>query len=149
MNGSLLANYIYLQLMGETENYFRSLHNIHVCNYFYINRKTLLPSATKLRRLCFYRCVSVHGGVPGPEGGAWSSGCLVLGECLVPGVPGPWGCLVLGAAPEGVGILACTEADPLERCGRYASYWNTFLLLVVLLVWNESMNLGKEKHITD
>ena len=23
----------------------------------------LLPSATKLRRLCFYRCVSVHGGV--------------------------------------------------------------------------------------
>ena len=24
----------------------------------------LLPSSSKLRRLCFYRCVSVHGGVP-------------------------------------------------------------------------------------
>ena len=62
MNGSLLANYIYLQLVGKTENYFRSLYNMHVI-IFYINRKALL--------------------------------------------------------------------------------------LVVLLVWNESMNLGKEKHITD
>ena len=33
-----------------------------------------LPSATKLQRLCFYRHLSVHRGVPGPRG-----------ECLVPG----------------------------------------------------------------
>ena len=32
-------------------------------------RRVLIPSATKLRRLCFYRCVSVHRGVPGPGGG--------------------------------------------------------------------------------
>ena len=33
----------------------------------------LLRSATKLRRFCFYRCVSVHGGVPA-LGGACSGG---------------------------------------------------------------------------
>ena len=60
----------------------------------------LLPSATKLRRLCFYRCLSVHkrGGVHVPWGawswgGAWSGG------------RGTWS---LG----GIGIPACTEADP-------------------------------------
>ena len=61
----------------------------------------LLPSATKLRRLCFYRCVSVHRGVPGP-GGSAPRGCLVSG-----GMPGPGG--------GWVGIPACTEADPLPR----------------------------------
>ena len=47
------------------------------------------------------------------------------------GVPGPGG-LVLG----GVGIPACTEADPPERdgysCGCYASYWKAFLFLFLL-----------------
>ena len=58
-----------------------------------------LPSATKLRRLCFYRCVSVHSGglvqgclvwgvawsgrVPGPRGGAWFQGGLLPEGCLV------------------------------------------------------------------
>ena len=44
MNGSLLANYIYLQLIGKTENYFRSLHNIHVCNYFLHKQKSIVVS---------------------------------------------------------------------------------------------------------
>ena len=43
----------------------------------------LLPSATKLRRLCFYRCVSVHrgGGIPA---------CLAGGipACLAAGLQG-------------------------------------------------------------
>ena len=49
--------------------------------------QAFLPSAAKLRRLCFYRCLSTRGcapgGVPGPRG-----------------VPGPGGvvCLVLGGA---------------------------------------------------
>ena len=46
----------------------------------------LLPSATKLRRLYFHRRLSVHKGE----------------------VSAPWGC----AWSEGVGIPACTEADP-------------------------------------
>ena len=65
----------------------------------------LLPSATKLRRLCFYRRLSVHrgGGVPGPGrvpglgglllGGAWSwGGVCSLGSCLLQGglLPGGW-----------------------------------------------------------
>ena len=52
----------------------------------------LLPSATKLRRLCFYRRLSVNRG-----------------GCLVPGGSGPeGGCLASG----GVGVPACTEARP-------------------------------------
>ena len=56
-----------------------------------------------------------RGGVPGPGG-------LVLGGCLVPGGSAPGG---------GIGVPACTEADPPPRdghcCGRYASYCNAFL----------------------
>ena len=47
--------------------------------------------------------MSVHRGVPGLKGGAWSRG-----------VPGRGGCLV-ETLPDGY----C--------CGRYASYWNAFL----------------------
>ena len=69
----------------------------------FINHIVPLPSATKLRRLCFYRCVSVH------RGHAWSEGLPGHGWwCLVPG--GAWSQGVPG--PGGVGIPACTEADP-------------------------------------
>ena len=47
----------------------------------------LLPSATKLRRLCFHRRVSVHRGVWSGPGGAWSQGGLVLG---MPAPGGVW-----------------------------------------------------------
>ena len=93
-----------------------------------------LPSAMKLRRLCFYRCVSVHRGVSAPGwclvpggllrgGAAWSQG-----GCLVPAGSAPRGCLVWGGGllwgvcPEGGGLVlgggipGCTEADlPWER----------------------------------
>ena len=64
----------------------------------------ILPSATKLARLWFYKCLSVHR-----VGWGWGSapgGCLVLW-----GVPGPGGCPVLGVP----GIPACTEAGTPER----------------------------------
>ena len=69
-------------------------------------------------------CVCPRGGglllgVPCPRGSAPGGG-----------VPGSGGCLVLGG-----GIPACTEADPSRRdgycCGRYASYWNAFLLVYI------------------
>ena len=78
-----------------------------------------LPSAMKLRRLCFHRRMSVHRGVPVPggcllPGGSAPRGCLVR-EGLLPGaggVPGPRGV----PAPRGIGIPVCTEADtPRER----------------------------------
>ena len=79
---------------------------------------TYLPSATKFRRLCFYRCLSVRRGVSAP-GGAWSREAVPHpggGECLVWGVSAPRGCLVPeGAWSGGVGIPACTEADPDVR----------------------------------
>ena len=71
-----------------------------------------LPSATKLRRLCFHRRVSVHGGgggVPGPgkvcsQEGAWSRGVpgpgrgVCSGGCMVPGGTWSGGGLVPGGA---------------------------------------------------
>ena len=73
--------------------------------------KYSLPSATKLRRLCFHRRVSVHGGrgtwsrgVPAPGGtcsggSAWSRGVPGHGGCLVTGGAWSWGVSV----PEGGG----------------------------------------------
>ena len=115
----------------------------------FLHHLTLLPSATKLRRLCFYRCLSVHrggsapGGVSAPGRGAWSRGAWSRG-CMVWGVPGPGGCLVMGGVCSlgrvwllpGGGIPACTEAEPPGRdgycCGRYASHWNAFLLTYMI-----------------
>ena len=61
----------------------------------------LLITARKrsLRRLCFYRCLSVRGGMPGCWGGVCGCGglCVLLGGCAwLPGdVCGCWGaCLV-------------------------------------------------------
>ena len=51
-----------------------------------------------LRRLCFYRCLSVHRG-----GRAWQGACVAGGACV---------------------------ADT-TRYGRYASYWNAFLLYMI------------------
>ena len=115
----------------------------------------LLPSATKLQRLCFYTCLSFcpwgggvlsqHAlqmisepalqqggsapwGVPGPGGGVCSRG----------GVPGLRGCLLWGVCSGGAcsrGSAPCgggrvwrppPKADGY-CCRRYASYWNAFL----------------------
>ena len=99
-------------LYGTTESKYSWKPGSHNhCNYVmgvsatfrivYSVGKYSLPSATKLRRLCFHRRVSVHrggawsGGLPG-LGGALSWGCLVLGVPGPGGARGPGGCLVLG-----------------------------------------------------
>ena len=68
---------------------------------FVIN--VFLPSATKLRRLCFHRRVSVHRGV-----WSWGGACS-RGWCLLPGGSGPkggvpdlGGCLLWGLRSRGV-----------------------------------------------
>ena len=70
------------------------------------------------------------------EGYVFTGICLSTGGPLggsAPGGPGPGGG---GAWSGGVGIPACTEADPPGKdgycCGRYASYWNAFLLVLVV-----------------
>ena len=83
----------------------------------------------KLRRLCFYRCVSVH------RGGAWSQGGVSAPGC----VPGPE-----GSAP-GDGIAGCTEADPsrerrlLLRTVRILLEW----ILVNIWLAQNGVNLPK------
>ena len=81
-------------------------------------RLRLLPSATKLRTLCFYRRMSVHGwggcawsrgrGVSAPGGWPGPRGSLLGGVCL-----GGFGGVCSGGG--GVGVLACTETDPRPR----------------------------------
>ena len=119
-------------------------------------RVILLPSATKLRRLCFYRCVSVHRG---GGGGGWypsmpcrwypsmpcsrSRGvCYPSMHCRwypsMPcnrsqgGVP-DWGVPARGGLlPGGLVSQHALRQTPPGRdgycCGRYASHWNAFLL---------------------
>ena len=71
--------------------------------------------------------------MPAPRGVSGSGGCLVPGGCLVlGGVPGPGGGV---PAPGGLVLLGGPGGDPPDGycCGRYASYWNAFLFIVLLL----------------
>ena len=74
-----------------------------------------LPSATKLRRLCFHRRVSVH------EGG----GCLVRGRSAPRGVPGPGrGSAVGGAWSQGVpGLGGLVPQGAWSRGGAWSGGW--------------------------
>ena len=84
-----------------------------------VQADVFLPSATKLRRLCFTGvCLSTGGGgwcmpclAAGLQGGAIPA-CIAGGipACLATGLQGGlvcWGCLIRGG-----GIPTCTEADP-------------------------------------
>ena len=133
-----------------------------------------LPSATKLRRLCFYTCLSfcprgrcaipacIADGIPANLA---VGGYLVLGGSAQ-GVPGPggawsqwdllWGVSALeGSALGGLlrGVCSGGSApggcgDPPEAddycCGRYASYLNAFLFFSYF----DSLvfNFGKRGH---
>ena len=127
-----------------------------------------LPSATKLRRLCFYRHLSVDGGGdvclsacwdnnPPKQTPPWSShppGAAMNRSRHPPGADTP----PLGADPPWEQTPSPGGADtpspgadtpwsshptgsrdpvPPPRyghcCGRYASYWNAFLLNFVVL----------------
>ena len=122
----------------------------------------LLPSATKLRRLCFYTCLSfcsgggsasVHAGIPLP----WTRHPL--------GADAPWTRHPPEQTPPGSRHPARSRHTPREQtpsrpgtpqgadtplgtrhtpgpgvhppadgycCGRYASYWNAFLFEFIL-----------------
>ena len=79
-----------------------------------------------LRRLCFYRCLSVQGGfsiggVLHPGGGcSIQGGILHLGGFSIP-----------GGSPCG-GVLHPGGLSIRSMCGRYASYWNAFLFGKIL-----------------
>ena len=59
-------------------------------------------------------------------------GCLVLGGCLVPGGSAPGGVCSRGVPALG-GWRTPPKADGYW-CGRYASYWNAFLLQYIFVL---------------
>ena len=80
----------------------------------------------KLLSLCFSAWLSVHKGVHAP-GGSAPGGCLLGGgACSGKGVPALGGLLPGGTCSGGCGD---TPRDGY-CCGRYASYWNAFLLTI-------------------
>ena len=74
-----------------------------------------------LRRLCFYRCLSVHGGHTWQGGGMHGREACVVGDVSGRG----WACMPCMPPSRyyGYGIRSMS--------GRYASYWNAFLFDIV------------------
>ena len=81
-----------------------------------------------LRRLCFHRCLSVHGGVFGLcPGGSPLGGVVSIQGGLCPGGLCP-GDLCPGASrSRGVSVR---EMPNTVTSGQYASYWNALLCYV-------------------
>ena len=118
-----------------------------------------LPSATKLRRLCFYICLSFssHGGGCYPSmhcrwypsmpcsrslgglvpGGACSGGGGLLWGGLLGG-----GCACSGGVPAPEGGVETPPKVDCYCCGRYTSYWNAFLLFYCWLVQRQLIHLS-------
>ena len=107
----------------------------------------IVNCSTKLRRLCFYTCLSfcsqgvlsqhalqvvsqhalqqVSRGVSA-QGGFCSGGAYSGGGVLLRGVPARGGSALGGVCSRGV---ETPQSGQLAYCcGRYASYWNAFLL---------------------
>ena len=112
-----------------------------------------LPSATKLRRLCFYRRVFVHMGgclpqcilgyhPPTPQNQTPPQGADTPQEQTPPQEADPRADIPQEAdtPQEADPPTRCRpphqEADPPPRychcCRRYASYWNVFLFYFIL-----------------
>ena len=95
-----------------------------------------------LRRLCFYRCLSVHrGGVRGCSQGGRERGCSRGGACVV-ALGGVHGCSRGGMHGCSRGrMCGCSWGgmhgffdEIRSMSGRYASYWNAFLFNDVFLL---------------
>ena len=130
-----------------------SSHRSGICNVIAVkwNRLDFAVLPPSLRRLCFYTCLSVHGGggggypsmhcrSPGPHPGGKLRG-LAWGVVSRPtpggSPPGPhWGGV---SRPTPGGLQAHTQHALRQAysptavdgycCGWYASYWNAFLFL--------------------
>ena len=85
-----------------------------------LQRKRLLPSATNLRRLCFYTCLSVHR-----VGSASVHAGITLPRRRHP----PPSRHPPSRHPPGPDWKQAHSPPPADGygCGQYASYWNAFL----------------------
>ena len=85
--------------------------------------------------------ILLTGGGSAPGGVLPPGGCVCSGECLLPrgvSAPGGWA----GGDPPGADTPHGRKQPPQDGycCGRYASYWNTFL---VSFVSGQHQNTGK------
>ena len=87
-----------------------------------------------LRRLCFHRCLSFHGGVSvrgvSVQGGLCPGRVSVRVVSVQAGGGGPVS--RAGGLCPGRGGLCPGRGNVTVMCGRYASYWNAFLFSVCL-----------------
>ena len=118
--------------------------NFQICPYFFINFTEEIPLVSvylfviarkrSLRRLCFYRCLSVNrggGGMRGCGGGVRGCrGCVWLpgGVLGCRGCAWLWGVCMVARGGACVVAGVCIGYDEIRSMsGRYASYWNAFL----------------------
>ena len=110
------------------------------CIYF-----KLLPSATKLQRLCFCRRLSVHRGSACSQGvpalgGLLPEGCLLWGVSAL-GEPAPGGCLLGGVCSQEVVSQHALRQTPHAPgrdgycCRRYASSCSFYFHYFTFVSW--------------
>ena len=99
--------------------------NFHTfCCDFCLFESIITTRKRSLRRLCFYRCLSVHGGGRACHmtgGHAWWWGGMHARGHVCPG-----GACMSGGAMRGRGGMR-GRGYGRSMSGRYASYWNAFL----------------------
>ena len=94
-----------------------------ICPSFY------RPPKPSLRKLCFHWYLSVHGGF---RSLSWGRGLCPGDLCL--GLSGQGVSVQRGSPSRGSmsGGVSVTSHQRTVTCGRYASYWNAFLLFLFL-----------------
>ena len=89
-----------------------------------MNVRIFTARKRSLRRLCFYRCLSVHSWGVSARGVSDPGGVWLRGVCS------RWGG---GVWSRGSGPGGGWDPNRDGYCyGRYASYWNAFLLLLMV-----------------
>ena len=117
-NCEILTQWPNLKTMGETLKLFKIIWKLYctISNIYIVTARK-----RSLRRLCFYTCLSVHwGGVPGQ---VHSRAGTPPGRYTPRADTPPWA----GTPPTTV------HAGIRSISGRYASHWNVFLFVGLLL----------------
>ena len=112
------------------------------------SRPLLLPSANEVaERLCFYTCLSFcpqGRGMSAPvrscgQGYVFTHVCDSvhgggLPQCMLGYHTTPWEAHPPGGTPPGSTPPRDADSGIRSMSGRYASYWNAFLLIIVLYI---------------
>ena len=137
----------YTLLCLKTDFRFHSTHMFFPCRVNIISivtaRKRSLGQGNIFTPVC--HSVNRGGGIPACIAGGIPT-CLAAGGCAIRaclaagGVPDP-GDLLLGGSAPGGGVSGGDQPDGY-CCGRYASYWNAFLLLILSLPHSNALEVN-------